>query len=55
MKLGVFIVLFGDKTLEEASKHLYRVEEIIFQTKRAMIYPAFVIFSISSLSNRLNV
>ncbi len=36
-----------DKTLEEASKHLYRVEEIISQTKRAMIYPAFVIFSIS--------
>ena len=36
-----------DKTLEEASKHLYRVEEIISQTKRAMMYPIFVIFSIS--------
>ncbi len=36
-----------DKTLEEASKHLYRVEEIISQTKRAMMYPVFVIFSIS--------
>lgn len=35
-----------DKTLEEASKHLYRVEEIISQTKRAMMYPVFVIFSI---------
>mgnify|MGYP000647202006 CR=1 FL=1 len=36
-----------DKTLEEASKHLYRVEEIISQTKRAMMYPIFVILSIS--------
>jgi type II secretory pathway component PulF len=36
-----------DKTLEEASRHLYRVEEIISQTKRAMMYPTFVIFSIS--------
>jgi len=36
-----------DKTFEEASKHLYRVDEIISQTKRAMIYPLFVIFSIS--------
>ncbi len=36
-----------DKTLEEASKHLYRIEEIVSQTKRAMIYPIFVILSIS--------
>jgi type II secretory pathway component PulF len=36
-----------DNTLEEASKHIYRVDEIISQTKRAMIYPLFVIFSIS--------
>ncbi|MCX8041012.1 MAG: type II secretion system F family protein [Thermodesulfobacteriaceae bacterium] len=37
-----------DKTLEEASKHLYRVEEIIYQTKRAMIYPIFVFFAMST-------
>lgn len=36
-----------EKTLEEASKHLYRIEEIISQTKRAMVYPIFVILSIS--------
>lgn len=36
-----------DKTLEEAGKHLYRVDEIISQTKRAMMYPIFVIFSIT--------
>lgn len=33
-----------DRTLEEASQHLYRVEEIISQTKRALIYPSFVFF-----------
>lgn len=32
-----------DKTLEEASQHLYRINEIISQTKRAMIYPLFVL------------
>ncbi len=36
-----------DKTLEEASKHLYRIEEIISQTKRAMIYPAFLLMAMS--------
>ncbi|BAU24078.1 pilus assembly protein PilC [Caldimicrobium thiodismutans] len=36
-----------DRTLEEASKHLYRVDEIISQTKRALIYPAFVLFAMS--------
>lgn len=32
-----------DKTLEEASQHLYRIEEIISQTKRALIYPSFIL------------
>lgn len=34
-----------DKTLEEASQHLYRVEEIISKTKRALIYPTLVILT----------
>ena len=34
-----------DRTLEEASQHLYRIEEIISQTKRALIYPAFVLLT----------
>ncbi len=34
-----------DRTLEEASRHLYRIDEIISQTKKAMVYPSFVIFS----------
>lgn len=38
-----------DKTLEEASQHLYRIEEIISQTKRAMIYPSFI-FSLMMLA-----
>jgi len=37
-----------DKTLEEASQHLYRVEEIISQTKRALIYPTFVLLAMAS-------
>lgn len=32
-----------DKTLEDASKHLYRIDEIISNTKRALIYPIFVL------------
>ena len=34
-----------DKTLEEASKHLYKVEEIKGNIKRALIYPFFVLFA----------
>jgi len=36
-----------DRTLEEASQHLYRIDEIISQTKRAMIYPAFVFLAMT--------
>ncbi|MEN3039514.1 MAG: type II secretion system F family protein [Candidatus Kryptonium sp.] len=36
-----------DQTLDEASKHLYRVAEIISQTKRALIYPTFVLLAMS--------
>lgn len=36
-----------DRTLEEASKHLYRIEEIISQTKRALLYPFFVFIAMS--------
>ena len=36
-----------DKTLKDASDHLYRIEEIISQTKRALTYPTFVIISMS--------
>ncbi|WP_028841173.1 type II secretion system F family protein [Thermodesulfobacterium hveragerdense] len=49
-----FLVKIGEetgrlgKTLDDAAKHLYRVDEIISQTKRAMMYPVFVLFSISS-------
>ncbi|UKL12852.1 type II secretion system F family protein [Dissulfurimicrobium hydrothermale] len=32
-----------DQTLEDAAAHLERVEEIVSNTKRAMIYPSFVI------------
>jgi len=38
-----------DKTLEEASKHLYRIDEIISQTKRALIYPLFVLLSMTTV------
>ncbi len=34
-----------DRTFEEASQHLYRIEEIISQTKRALIYPSFVLLA----------
>lgn len=34
-----------DCTLEDASQHLYRVEEILSNIKRALIYPAFVLFA----------
>ena len=34
-----------DKTTEEASQHLYRIDEIISQTKRALIYPIFVLLA----------
>lgn len=37
-----------DRTLEEASQHLYRIDEIISQTKRALIYPAFVLLAMGS-------
>ena len=36
-----------DHTLEEASQHLYRIHHIITQTKRAMLYPVFVITTMS--------
>lgn len=36
-----------DETLEEASQHLYRVHTIITQTKRAMLYPTFVLISMT--------
>lgn len=36
-----------DKTLEDASQHLYRVEEIISNTKRALIYPIFIFTAMS--------
>jgi len=32
-----------DRTLAEASQHLYRIDEIISQTKRAMIYPLIIL------------
>ena len=31
-----------DQAFKEAAQHLYRVEEIISQSKRALIYPAFI-------------
>jgi type II secretory pathway component PulF len=34
-----------DKTLEDASKHLERIEEIVSSTKSAMLYPSFVFFA----------
>jgi len=36
-----------DRTLEEASQHLYRIDEIISQTKRALTYPSFVLLAMS--------
>lgn len=36
-----------DRTLEDAAAHLERVEEIVSNTKRAMIYPSFVIVAMS--------
>jgi type II secretory pathway component PulF len=36
-----------EKTLEEASQHLYRIEEIISQVKRALIYPSFVLITMT--------
>ncbi len=36
-----------DRTLEEAAQHLYRVHAIIVQTKRAMLYPVFVLLAMS--------
>ncbi|WP_297057751.1 type II secretion system F family protein [Thermosulfurimonas sp.] len=36
-----------DHTLEEASRHLRRLHEIITQTKRAMLYPLFVLVAMS--------
>ncbi len=36
-----------DQTLTQASEHLYRIDEIISQTKRAITYPAFVLISMS--------
>lgn len=32
-----------DKTLEDAAEHIYRVDEIIKSTKRALTYPIFVL------------
>jgi type II secretory pathway component PulF len=37
-----------DKAFEEAAQHLYRVEEIISQSKRALLYPAFVFLTMIS-------
>jgi type II secretory pathway component PulF len=34
-----------DETLERAAEHLLRVEEIISNTKRALLYPLFILFS----------
>ncbi len=34
-----------DRTVEEASQHLFRIEEIVSQTKRALIYPIFVLLA----------
>ncbi|MEZ0344229.1 MAG: type II secretion system F family protein [Caldimicrobium sp.] len=36
-----------DRTVEEASQHLYRIEEIVSQTKRALIYPIFVLLAMT--------
>ncbi|MCC6026783.1 MAG: type II secretion system F family protein [Caldimicrobium sp.] len=36
-----------DKAFEEAAQHLYRIEEIISQSKRALIYPAFVFLAMT--------
>jgi len=36
-----------DHTLEEAAQHLYRIHTIITQTKRAMLYPAFVLVAMT--------
>ncbi len=36
-----------DRTLEDAANHLEKIEEITSNTKRALIYPAFVFLSIT--------
>ena len=36
-----------DRTFEEASQHLYRIDEIISQTKRSLIYPSFVLLAMA--------
>ncbi|NPA39184.1 MAG: type II secretion system F family protein [Thermodesulfobacteria bacterium] len=36
-----------DKTLEQASEHLYRIDEIISDTKKALTYPTFVMFAMT--------
>jgi len=47
------LVILGEETgrlgetLEEAAQHLYRVHAIITQTKRAMLYPAFVVIAMT--------
>jgi type II secretory pathway component PulF len=37
-----------DKAFEEAAQHLYRIEEIISQSKRALLYPTFVFLAMTS-------
>lgn len=36
-----------DKAFEEAAQHLYRIEEIISQSKRALLYPAFIFLAMT--------
>ena len=36
-----------DRTLEDAADHLLRVHEIVQNTKRALMYPLFVLFSMT--------
>ncbi len=36
-----------DKTLEDAADHLMRVHEIVVNTKRALLYPSFILFSMT--------
>lgn len=36
-----------DKTLEDAAEHLMRVHEIVVNTKRALLYPIFILFSMT--------
>ncbi len=37
-----------DKTLEDAADHLMRVHEIVINTRRALLYPSFVLFSMTA-------